>query len=198
MQTRVHIFFQRHPRILDLLIALDFFWVLAATIYDWQKLAATPWYLLPFMPICPIYPLLLAICFVLFKRHGRIPRPLAIFAFMGSVSYGLAAYIFYPLFMSWIGFDWIAVGNMAWVTFYALQAPLLKDYLRLHIGWTILLASYFFTKDILDWHMAKFSYFVTSATPMYVKFYTFLSVLIIHSFLLLWLIFRQHKMGRSA
>ncbi|OGC81533.1 MAG: hypothetical protein A2788_02055 [Candidatus Abawacabacteria bacterium RIFCSPHIGHO2_01_FULL_46_8] len=184
---------QERPRLFNLLIALDLFWWLAATIYDWQKLVSTPWYLLPFLPICPIYPLLLAIAFICLKRGRQIPAPLAIFTFMGAASYGIMAYIFYPLYMSATGLDSSAIGNMAWVTFYALQSYLLLPYLKIWPGWIIILATYFFSKDIIDLKFQQFSYLITPTTPGYVISYSFIAILLIHLTLLYWLTNQQRQ-----
>ncbi len=188
----------RRPRLLWLLIALDLFWTVAATIYDWPKIVATPWHLLLFMPICPIYPLLLAIAYLWSWYRRRIPAPLAVFAFLGSLSYGLMAYIFYPLMMSWVGWDWLMVGNMLWVTFYALQVFLLLPYLRLSYGGILAISSYFFLKDFLDFTALRFSYFITATTPPHIKLHSFIAILLIHVGLMFWLFLHNTPPARSA
>ena len=92
-----------------------------ALAYDWPALAAIPWYLLPLVVICPVYPTLLAVA-LLTGRRGV----LAGIATVPAAVFGLLALAFYPLYMLRNGFAWTDLGQIFWVLAYAVPALLLS------------------------------------------------------------------------
>jgi len=56
--------------------------------YYWWQLAATPWYLLPFVPDCPLYAGMAALCLVIYAA-GRRPAWLFFLTSVGLVKYGI-------------------------------------------------------------------------------------------------------------
>ncbi len=173
---------------LSFLIILDIFMAIAATVYDWNKYMELPWYLLLFAPICPVYPLFIAICFWYVLQKKEIPSPLLAFTLMGAISYGIMNFIFYPLHMIYAGFTFQIVGNMLWVFVYTVQALLLvKKPLHpsmLAIG---LIGLYFLCKDIIDMFFYRFSYVIGDGYPMWIKVVSFVCVLVIHAGLVVWI-----------
>jgi len=106
---------------LVLLILLDFFWSAAAWIYDAPKLANIPPYFWPFVAVCPIYPLLIALNLLQLYRKKEPNQFLLGFGAIGGALYGALAILYYPLAMAYQGFLLNALGQIFWVLFYALQ-----------------------------------------------------------------------------
>lgn len=154
------------PRIVRLLIGLNLFLAIASNWYDFQEWSLLPWYLWPFLPICPLYPALLTVWWLFYYFKKRPHTAFTAFIWIGTVSYGLMAYIYYPIHMSFNGFDWFEVGNILWVTIYASQSIVLFEHLRK----TSLLSVtpvflYFLTKDFTDRFLGTFSNVYRDAEP---------------------------------
>lgn len=115
---------------ITILIGLNIFWAAAALIFDWQEIVHLPYYLIPFLIICPIYPLLLAICWFQLLKFKRPSEWLFSFTIIPSIIYFLAALAYYPLWMHYNYFDWLAFGQVFWVSFYGIQAAFLLPHLR--------------------------------------------------------------------
>lgn len=149
-----------------------FLWILAilgvvmslvALNVDLHDFFETPWYLWIFVPICPLYPMLLALNYLFFLRKGEYPPMLLVFTFFGIVGYGVVAPVFYTLYMADNGFSWYEFGNIFWVLLYSAQAGILWPHLKtalLQLRWWQFLAipSYFFSKDLLDRFSVTWSY----------------------------------------
>lgn len=134
-----------------LLIGLDIFMAIGSNIADWPWLTSVKWYLMPFAPICSLYPLTLAIWFSLYYMGKKIPGWLTTFIFIGITSYGIMAWLYFPMFMSWDGIKLRTIGNMLWVTVYALQALIIKSHLKkIPVYQYALIFSYFIFKDYAD------------------------------------------------
>lgn len=103
------------------LAVIDIFWSISALIYDWHEILSLPYYLWPFIIICPLYPLLLTLFWLRYSKGSKIHNLLAAFAALPSVIYFLGAIIYYPLWMIQNHFDWLAFGQIFWVAFYGIQ-----------------------------------------------------------------------------
>jgi len=140
-----------NKKTLLIVIGIDIFLAIGSNIADWPWLSSVKWYLLFFAPICSLYPLVLAIVFSLKYLGKKVPDWLITFIFMAIVSYGIMAYIYYPLYMAWDGVRFRLVGNIIWVTCYALQSLILfSDLKKLPIYQYLLIFGYFALKDYSD------------------------------------------------
>ncbi len=106
---------------LPYLIVLNILWSFAAIIYDFDKIAAMPIYVAPFLAVCPVYPALLALHWYILFKFGKPNVYTAAFAGLPSIMYFILALIYYPLWMLKHGFNWLAFGQIFWVAFYGLQ-----------------------------------------------------------------------------
>jgi hypothetical protein len=106
------------PRTASFLIYTYFGMFLVALVYDYPVITTLPWYSLPFIVICPIYPLLIAAHLSRQKPHPTLQA----FATIPPAVYGGLALCFYPLHMASNGFSWYGVGQMLWVLLYAIPA----------------------------------------------------------------------------
>ncbi len=114
---------------LILLIILDLFWSGAAWVYDMSKLITLSPLIWPFVAVCPVFPLLLALVLLQLYRKKSPNQFLLAFAAVGSVIYGLIAILFYPVAMIYQGFSWNGLGQIFWVLVYGVQgAWLIKKY----------------------------------------------------------------------
>lgn len=148
---------KRNKKALQILIAVNIIMGIASNIVDWHWLSTMPWYLFPFAPICSIYPFLLAIWFGLRYTNKKIPSWFTAFLFIGLLSYGVMAYVYYPLYMSWDGIQFRLLGNIFWVTIYALQTLILKSELEiLPFYQYIPVFGYFAFKDFSDKFLGTF------------------------------------------
>src|SRR3989338_2212337 len=112
------------------LAALDLFMAVTATYVDRFEFLSAPWYLVIFIPICPLYPLLLGINFWKFGKAGSFNQFLLNFTAIGIISYGLMAFVFYPLYMLENGFGWYELGNIFWVALYSSQIFVIYHHLN--------------------------------------------------------------------
>ena len=135
-----------------LLVALGFLMAGLALNIDLHDFLETPWYLWPWVPICALYPLLLALNYLYFLRKGEFSRFFLGFTVCGALGYGMIAPLFYILYMAEHGFAWYELGNILWVWLYAAQAYFLLPYVRGRLPvWQLgLIFGYFLTKDLLD------------------------------------------------
>lgn len=113
------------------MIALDLAWTVMATIYDWETFSQIPAYLWPFLIICPIFPLIIALVWAQSLKKRPSDFLLALGA-MSSVTYLFAAIVYYPTWMLLNGFDWMTFGAIFWVAAYGAQGVYLL--LRYRIG----------------------------------------------------------------
>lgn len=101
-------------------IVLDLIWSSIAWVHDFPVISGLPWYLAPFIIICPVFPLLLAIIW-----WGRLRQidlaALLPWAALPGVVYAILAPVFYGADAYYNGFSWINVGQVLWVWFYGLQ-----------------------------------------------------------------------------
>ena len=150
--------FKQSKRALIVLIILDIFMAIGSNIVDWPILAQVDWYLIPFAPICSLYPLTLAIWFTIYYFKKRVPTAFTAFIFMGITAYGIMAQIYYPVFIYFEGLHFNLVGNMIWVAIYAIQSFIIASELRpLKIYQYIPLIGYFVFKDYSDRYLGTFT-----------------------------------------
>ncbi len=147
------------------LIALDIAMSITALTVDLHDFIETPWYLWLWVPVCSIYPLLLALNYGYFLRRGRFPSFLLAFTVFGVIGYGVIAPVFYALYMRENGFAWYEFGNIFWVWLYAIQGVLLWPAVReifmtkkLHVLQLFGIFGYFLLKDLLDRYSVTWSY----------------------------------------
>lgn len=164
------------------LIAVDLIMAVTSNIVDLPWLMSVEWYLMPFAPICALYPLTLAIWFTLYLTKKKIPNWFTTFIFIGIISYGPMAYIYYPAYMAEFGMHWRLFGNMIWVTAYALQAFIIADQLKpLKIVQYLPIFTYFFFKDYSDRYLGSFIDLTRNGFPENLKNQLFAVMLIIHA-----------------
>ena len=150
-------------------IGIDIFLAIGSNIADWPWLSSVPTHLLLFAPICSLYPLILAIIFSLKYLGKRVPNWMVSFIFMAIVSYGIMAYIYYPLYMAWDGVTFRLVGNIFWVSFYAIQSLILfSDLKKLPIYQYLLIFAYFAAKDYSDRFLGSFIDILRPDFPKYI------------------------------
>ena len=145
-----------NKKIIFSLIFLNLFWAGAAFFYDLKTILHIPFYLWPFLVVCPVYPMLLAFVWHNILTKNKIDQFLLSFSAIASLTYFLAALIYYPVWMVVNNFDWLALGQIFWVGFYGLQGIyLLKKY---RIGEQ---------KMILVWFFLAVSFFIDLLTKTY-------------------------------
>jgi hypothetical protein len=172
---------KNNKKTLRALICLDVFLAVGSLIADWPWLAMIKWYLLPLAPICSIYPLSLAIWFSLYYFGKKIPTWYTTFIFVGIVSYGIMAYIYYPAFISWVGPEFRLIGNMFWVTAYALQSFIIFSELKkMPFAHYLCIAAYFGFKDYADRYLGSFVDILRSDFPEPLKNVLFISIVALH------------------
>lgn len=166
-----------------LLILLNIAMSVISLIVDLDKIAIQEWYLLPFSPICPLYPLLLAIWYLIYRSRKKVNPIFTTFLLIGLISYGIMAYIYYPLDMSWRGFDWWSVGNMFWVTVYAIQAFIIYDQSsKIPTLAYIPIVAYYFTKDITDRFFGTWPDLMDVGYPVHIKNIDLAAIIILQVF----------------
>jgi hypothetical protein len=137
-------------------------WSVAAWVYDWPKLVATPVYIWPVMLVCPIYPLLLALTWQRLAA-GRQPVPV-IYALgiLGSIVYGTAALIYYPYIIAIQGFDWWTFGAIFWVLAYGGQGLyfILRPAVKIPAWPWLVAAIYLAVKTGFDYQYQTFGYLI--------------------------------------
>ena len=146
-------------------IVLDIVMSITALMVDLHDFIETPWYLWLWVPVCSIYPLLLALNYGYFLRRGRFPGFFLTFTVFGVIGYGVIAPVFYGLYMRENGFAWYEFGNIFWVWLYAIQGVLLWPAVReilmtkkLHVLQLFGIFGYFLVKDLLDRFSVTWSY----------------------------------------
>lgn len=173
--------FKRNRKTIIVLIVLDIFMAIGSNIADWDWLMSVDWYLMPFAPICSLYPLTLAIWFTIYYFKKKVPNWFTAFIFMGIISYGVMAYVYYPLYMQWDGIDARLIGNMVWVTIYAMQSFIIASELRiLPFYQYIPIIGYFAFKDYADRYLGSFIDILRFDFPEDLKNFLFGVMIVVH------------------
>jgi len=166
---------------------------------DLHDFVETPWYLWPWVPICSVYPLLLALNYLYFLRFGRFPQFLLNFTVFGIIGYGIIAPIFYIFYMMESSFSWYEFGNIFWVWLYASQAFLLWPQRKQLPWWQIfLIGGYFFIKDLLDRFSVTWSYVRYGVLSENLMNIVFSLLLVIHLGLLLFFLYKQLRFHKKS
>lgn len=179
------------------LIAIDVALAVSSSVVDWPWLIRVPSHLVLFAPICSLYPLTLAIWFTLYYFGKKIPSWFTAFIFMGLMSYGLMAYIYFPLYMSWNGINFHDIGSIFWVTAYAFQAFIIASEIK-KMPWYqyLFVFGYFFFKDYTDRYLGTFLDVLLDSYPENLKLLFFMSMVTLHvsaASLVLYLGFRKNQ-----
>lgn len=144
-------------RAVVVLLILNSILTVGSYIADWSWLMAVPRHLILFAPICSLYPLLLLIWFGAWKFGKKIPSWFTAFLVVGLFSYGIMAWIYFPLYMSWRGINFHDVGSIFWVSAYGLQAfTIASELKKLPAYQYVLILSYFLFKDYSDRYLGTF------------------------------------------
>jgi hypothetical protein len=170
-----------NKKALLVLIGLDLFMAIGSNIADWPWLMSVNWYLMPFAPICSLYPLTLTIWFSLRYFNKKNPSWFTAFIYMGITTYGVMAYIYYPLYMNWDGIQFRLAGNIVWVTIYALQSfIILSDLKKLPLYQYALIFGYFAFKDFSDRFLGSFIDILRPDFPAYLTNIFTVSIVVLH------------------
>lgn len=172
---------------------------LGALTIDLHDFVETPVYLWIFVPICSLYPLLLALNYLIFLKKGNFFQPLLVFTLFGIMGYGIIAPVFYFGYMLEAGFAWYEFGNIFWVWLYACQAFLLWSHVKKISLWQFLLiGGYFFLKDFLDRFSVTWSYVRLGVLSEGLMNVTFGLLLAVHLALLLMLARKLFHVGENV
>lgn len=167
--------------------------VAAAMTIDYRDFIETPVYLWIFVPICPLYPFLLAVNYILYLWRGKWLQWLLNFTAIGIISYSLMAFVFYPLYMYENGFGWYELGNIFWVLLYGSQICVIWPAVRrIHWSGYALILAYFLAKDFLDRFSITYSYQRYSLLSDWLQNTLFIAILILHIAVLLFIIKRDY------
>ena len=103
------------------IIIFNLIWSVSALLYDGKVILQIPFYFWPFLIICPIFPFILAIVWYQIYDKNKPNYWLLSLGGIASVTYFLAALIYYPTWMFQNGFDLLAFGQILWVAAYGIQ-----------------------------------------------------------------------------
>jgi len=164
------------------LIAIDLALGISSTVVDWPWLMRVPRALVIFAPICSLYPWLLAVWFGLYLWKKKVSNWFSSFLFVGLLSYGIMAWIYFPLYMSWNGINFHDVASIFWVTAYGSQAFIIASEVKKIPWWQyVLVLGYFFFKDYADRYLGTFLDILLDSYPEILKLAFFVAVLLLHT-----------------
>lgn len=170
-----------NQQVLIFLIGLDLVMAIASNIVDWPWMMSVEWYLRPFAPICSLFPGTLAIWFVIYFIKKRVPNWFTSFIFIGIISYGIMAQIYYPVYMTVFEFDWRLPGNMLWVAIYASQSLIIASELKpVKLYQFALIIGYYLFKDYSDRYLGSFIDALRPGFPEVLKDFFGLTMLLFH------------------
>lgn len=192
--------FKSSKKALIVLIVLDVFMAVGSNIVDWPMLVYVDWYLIPFAPICSLYPLTLAVWFTLYYFKKKIPAWFTTFIFIGITGYGVMAQVYYPVFIYFEGLHWNLVGNMVWVAVYAVQSLIIVSELKpLSTFQYLPIIAYFFFKDYSDRYLGTFTDVTRFNFSEFAKDSLLMLILVLHTAaisLALYMAYRNEKKAR--
>lgn len=172
---------KKNQQALVFLIGLDLLMAIASNIVDWPWMMSVEWYLRPFAPICSLFPGALAVWFTIYLIRKKVPAWFTTFIFIGIISYGIMAYVYYPLFIHYIEFTWRLPGNMLWVTIYALQSLIIASELKpTRLYQFALIIAYYLFKDYSDRYLGSFIDGLRPDFPGFLKDFLFVTMLLVH------------------
>lgn len=141
---------QPKKNVLIILIVLDIIWSLAALIFDFSRIAQIPPLLWPFIIICPIFPMLLAIYWIQ-SLSGKDNKFLRSFVSLPGFIYLIAAVIYYPAWMIINGFDILSFGQIFWVMVYGLQCYYLLAKKRTEFAPSVIAVLYLWSSFLVQY-----------------------------------------------
>lgn len=148
---------KRNDQALMFLIGLDLMLAIASNVVDWPWLMSVDWYLRPFAPICSLFPGALAVWFIIYRKKGRVAPWFTAFIFVGLISYGIMAQVYFPYYISQMGFNWRLPGNMLWVALYASQIFIIASEIRPMKTYQFgVIVVYYLFKDYSDRFLGSF------------------------------------------
>lgn len=181
------------------LAVLGFAMTCGALVIDLHDFVETPVYLWAFVPVCSLYPFLLAINYLLFLIRGKFSQFLLQFTLFGIIGYGIMAPFFYAYYMYENGFAWYEFGNIFWVWLYASQALLLWKYVKKIPWWQfVIIPAYFFEKDFLDRFSVTWSYVRFGVVSVNLMNVIFALLLLVHAGVLLVLARKVFHIGENV
>lgn len=140
------------------LIILDFIWSAVAFSVDFPKFFQIPFWAVPFVVICPIYPLLLGVVWLKKYKKTQVNPYLLAFAAIPSAVFGILAIVFYPALMINRGFQWNDLGQIFWVWFYSAQGWNLIKREKFYFWAVVVALVYLLVKFVLDYNFLTFGY----------------------------------------
>ncbi len=148
-----------------------------ALVYDWEKLARIPIAELFFVPICPLFPTLTAVVYMLILA-GKRQTTWASFTVLGLIMYSIMNLLFYPTYMLLHGFSWLILGNMVFVGLYTLQGYWLIPYTKkLTLPLIVPIVFWYLVKIWLDGVYGRFTYLVIEGFPLSIHALLFAALL---------------------
>lgn len=196
---------QKPPVILSqknlyILIVFNLIWSVLGVYADWNWLSSIPFYLIPFTIICSFYPPLLLIIFLFQKNNKAAPQWILWLTSIGLITYGIFAQIYFPLLMTWKGFNLHDFGSMFWVAAYGLQFFLIKNHLRpLPLLQLLLIIIYFTLVNSAHYFYPTFVDFVLFNYPVWLKYLTAFSVISLQvvALVIIWQIAKKNHKRKS-
>lgn len=181
---------------LNILIAFNLLWSVLGIYADWNWLSVIPTFLIPFTIICSLYPPLLLIIFLLDKKNKQFPQALLWLTSIGLVTYGSMAQIYFPLLMTWKGFNLHDFGSMFWVAAYGLQFFLIKKFLRpIPFLQLLIIVIYFVIVNCTHYFYPTFIDFILYGYPLWLKYFTAFATIALQIFatFIIWQIARKNS-----
>jgi len=179
-------------KVIWIIFILDIFWSAAGFAVDIPKLSNIPAYLWPFVLICPIYPLLLALIWYMYIKKRPINQYLLSFATLPSIVFGVLAVVFYPTAMIYQGTSLRDIGQIFWVLFYAVQGLYLFEKNKFSALALFIPSLYLIIKLYLDIRYGTFGYLDVEGIESNSLLALFLGALIFVIFVAGWKLFREH------
>jgi hypothetical protein len=96
-----------------------FMQAIISTVYDWNVLQAVPILLIPLIAICPLYPLLLGLSWLIRANGGNAPF-LESVASISALGFALLAPLYFGSYALTLGGSLHTLGQVIWVAAYAI------------------------------------------------------------------------------
>ncbi len=164
---------------IPIVIFLDIIWAIVALIFDYPVLSQIKYYYWPFIAICPIYPLLLAIIWLLIISRKSVNRYLLCFGVIPSIVYFIGAILYYPTWMFCNGFNFSALGQIFWVVFYGIQAFILADKITWRIIPSLFVSIFIGFSFYIQYINHSFGYFDYSNISYHIEISIYMLIVII-------------------
>lgn len=145
-------------QILLSLAILDLVWSIIAIVFDWSAIIAVPPIALPFILICPLYPFLLALYWLLQYRGRTVNSYLLTLAALPTSTYAVLSLLFYPLIMTHQGFSFLDLGQIFWVWFYGIQGWYLLASTKIKTAPLLLIGAFVATSLVVQYRSLTYGY----------------------------------------